>query len=281
MRDADVPDARGVALPFLPVQNRLLRLVNADVEAWMDDVRQRLTRDLSTSEFLKAVRALSARYVERRDTLGRRSAADSSGKRAAFAAFFAPLHFLTTQAVVREIGAAGRPLETIVDLGCGTGVVSAAWALAFPRRPRVIGVDREGWALDEAARTWRAFGVEGRTKRGDIGRPLSPLASPFLRHPPATGIVLGWSANELTAEARTGLLPELLALAERGASVLVIEPIARTAVPWWDDWSETWTRAGGRSDLWKLDEPLPASLAALSESAGFRRDALTARTLWR
>jgi hypothetical protein len=255
--------------------------VNADVEAWMEDVRSRFARDLSTSEFLKAVRALSARYVERRDTLGRRSAADSRGKRAAFAAFFAPLHFLTSQAIVRELDAARRPLETIVDLGCGTGVAGAAWALAFPRRPRVVGIDREGWALDEAARTWRALGLDGRTKRGDIGRPLSSVAGPLFRHPPATGIVLGWSANELTAAARTGLLPDLLALAERGASVLVIEPIARSAVPWWDDWSETWTRAGGRSDLWKLNEPLPSSLAALSESAGFRREGLTARTLWR
>ena len=270
-----------MALSILPVQDRLLRLVNPDIEAWMEDVRSRFTRDLSTPEFLKAVRALSARYVERRDTLGRRSAADSAGKRAAFAAFFAPLHFLTTQAVVRQLDAARRPVETIVDLGCGTGVAGAAWALAFPRRPRIVGIDREGWALDEAARTWRALGLEGRTKRADIGRPLSSLVTPFFRHPPATGIVLGWSANELTGAARAALLPDLVALAERGASLLVIEPIARTAVPWWDDWSRTWTRAGGRSDLWKLNEPLPSSLAVLSESAGFRREGLTARTLWR
>jgi hypothetical protein len=257
-------------------------MTHADpTNAWIDAVIARHTQNLSAPEFLKAVRALSARYVERRDELGRRSPTDSAGKRAAFAGFFGPIHFLTARAIAVALDAGRAEIETIVDLGCGTGVVGAAWAMTCARRPRLIGIDREGWALTEAAWTWRHMGLDGRTKRADLIDALDAAARPFFRHPAALGIVLGWSANELDERERAALLPRLVALAERGASVLVIEPIARAAVPWWDDWAGQWTQSGGRSDLWKLDERLPSSLERLSEAAGFRREGLTARTLWR
>jgi hypothetical protein len=70
---------------------------------WIDTLQTRHRAALTSSEFLKAVRALSARYVERRSTLRDRSPLDSAGKRAAFAAFYAPLHFLTAREIVRAI----------------------------------------------------------------------------------------------------------------------------------------------------------------------------------
>jgi methylase of polypeptide subunit release factors len=175
-------------------------------DAWLARVVERHTSALSSPEFLKAVRALSARYVERRSILGRRSATDSAGKRAAFAGFFAPLHFLTTRAVVRAIGACDQPISQIVDLGCGTGVASAAWALEYPHVPALSGVDREGWALEEAAWNWRQLGLAGRTRRGDFVRAAETLVPSRA----GTGVILAWSANELAGDARTRLLRALL-----------------------------------------------------------------------
>ncbi len=90
---------------------------------------------MTRSEFLKAIRALSARYVERRGVLADRSPIDSAGKRAAFAGFYAPLHFLTVRAVVASPGrpAAGNHIDRGCRLrhgrgrrGLGAGVRGAA-----------------------------------------------------------------------------------------------------------------------------------------------------------
>jgi hypothetical protein len=63
-------------------------------------------------------------------------------------------------------------------------------------------------------------------------------------------------------------------------AVLVIEPIARAATPWWGDWGRAAIAAGGQAADWRFDAALPGSLAALDEAAGFRRDGLAVRTLW-
>jgi len=77
-----------------------------DLGAWLTALQDRHRSSLTSAEFLKALRALSARYVERRSQLRDRSPLDSAGKRAAFAAFYAPLHFVTTQAVLRALAVA-------------------------------------------------------------------------------------------------------------------------------------------------------------------------------
>src|SRR4051794_40832473 len=77
--------------------------VVADIDRWCEALIARHTASLSRPEFLKAVRALSARYVEARGRLADRSPIDSAGKRAAFAAFYAPLHFVTMREVVRAL----------------------------------------------------------------------------------------------------------------------------------------------------------------------------------
>src|SRR6187549_1523528 len=73
-------------------------------------------------------RALSSAYVERRHAVA--SGLDGAGKRAAFALYYAPLHFRATSHVLHAVGAASPPPRTIVDLGCGTGAAGAAWAHA-------------------------------------------------------------------------------------------------------------------------------------------------------
>jgi hypothetical protein len=252
--------------------------MTANVDAWIDALVDRHTRALTRPELLKAIRALSARYVERRADLPARSPIDSAGKRAAFAAFFAPLHFCTITAILDALASSLPHVDRIVDLGCGTGVTSAAWAVTRDRTATIDGVDRDAWSLTEAAWNWRMLGLRGRTRRGDMLDALR--AGRSTRGDVSTeAIVLGWSANELTAPARATLFAALRAASMRHAAVLVIEPLARTAVPWWDEWADPIVAAGGRADEWKLSIDLPARLRDLDEAAGFRREHLGARTL--
>jgi hypothetical protein len=252
--------------------------MTAAFDAWLDALLARHTATLRRPEFLRAIRALSARYVETRAALPARSPLDSAGKRAAFAAYYAPLHFLTTMAIVRSLELDRRPIRRIVDLGCGTGVAGAAWATALGSKGvELEGVDTHGWALAEAALTWRALGVRGRARREDLVRTVEALARQR-HHDRSLAVVAGWAVNELDAGRRERLRRGLMDL---DAAVLIVEPIARRFLPWWDGWSQAIISAGGRADEWRFRIPLPPALADLDEAAGFARDGLTARSLLR
>jgi hypothetical protein len=250
------------------------------IDSWLQALELRHTGDMRRQDLLKAIRALSARYVERRAEIGSRSPVDSAGKRAAFALFFAPLHFLITREIVRAIRAHAPAPSQLIDLGCGTGVASAAWSLELERRASILGIDRDRRALTEAAWNWRQLGIRGRVRQEDLVRHASDPA--WTRHHPDTprGGSAGWSVNELATVARATLLSALMRSSAAGAAVLVIEPIARRASPWWAEWADTFRGAGGRADEWRFESPLPHRLAELRAAAGFRREALTARSLW-
>ena len=247
--------------------------------AWVDAVVGRHTAAFTRPEFLKAVRALSSRYVEQRAALPGRSPLDSAGKRAAFAGFYAPLHLLTAFAALRQLVSERPAPANLHDLGCGTGVASAAWALACGAAPRIDCVDLNSWVLDEARWNLRALGFSARTHRGDL---IAALAAVLrrTRDLTSTGIVCGWSLNELPPPAREDAFVHLLAASSRGAQVFVIEPVATTAVPWWAAWESRAAAAGARTDLWRFIDPLPSSLAALDRDAGFDREGLTARSVY-
>jgi hypothetical protein len=265
------------------------------LDDWMGALLDRHSRAFTRPELLKAIRALSVRYVERRAELTRRSPLDSVGKRAAFAVFYAPLHLLTVRCVVRALGLERDPINRLVDLGCGAGASSAGWALALDRAPSISGVDRDQWAAGEASWNWRQLGLSGRSSRGDMLDDLDALTRGSARHERGpgrpdrttgpgtnlrgTGIIFGWSVNELDASSRARALDALLAAASAGACILIVEPLARASTPWWPQWAERVTTAGGRDDLWKFPPDLPPALADLDEAAGFRREALGARTL--
>lgn len=265
--------------------------MSEDLDSWLRALESRHTRDMRPQDLLKAIRALSARYVERRADLRDRSPIDSRGKRAAFAAFFAPLHFVITREIVRAVDAGSADLDRIVDLGCGTGAASAAWALGCRPRvsppgptsgvtPEVVGIDRDRWSLEEARWNWRRLGVRGRTRQSDFVREAVRAAEHARRGRARQGVIAAWSVNELEPQPRAILLDALVSLMRAGTTVLVIEPIARRVSPWWPDWADAFTRAGGRADAWRFESALPAPLARLSEGAGFQRDELTARGLW-
>jgi hypothetical protein len=249
-------------------------------DAWLGALVARHTSAFARPEFLKAVRALSSRYVESRAALPSRSPLDSAGKRAAFAGFYAPLHYLTTRAIVRGI-ATPPDLSRIVDLGCGTGVAGAAWAAALPAPPSISGVDHSAWALDEMRWNCQQLGLPCRTHRASLVDHLERAIANARRSPmDGAGLICGWSLNELTHDERARALAALLGLRELGACVLIIEPIASSAVPWWTGWRTPIEAAGGRSDEWRFPAELPHILAELDDAAGFRREHLTARSFW-
>jgi hypothetical protein len=242
------------------------------LSVWLDELEQRHFADLRVAEVTRALRALSSAYVERRATLSGKNAFDGAGKRAAYALYYGPLHYLTVRAIVDELPGALDPITHLVDWGCGTGAAGSAWASSVTPRPRVTGVDAHPWAVKEAAVTYAAFGLIAETKRGDIARTRVPAT--------AEAVVAGWVLNEVTDLTRRELLPRFLDLAARGTRVLIVEPIATRVSPWWRDWAAEFERAGGRADEWKVPADLPDLLRRLDRATGLRHDQLKARTLW-
>ena len=141
------------------------------LERWLAAAERRYLADLRVQEITRALRALSSAYVERRERgSGQRvrGALDTAGKRAAFALYYAPLHFIAVAEAVRSLRAADSPPNTIIDLGCGTGAAGAAWAIAAESTATIIGIDRHPWAVAETRWTYSQFGLPGRAKQGDV-----------------------------------------------------------------------------------------------------------------
>jgi SAM-dependent methyltransferase len=238
---------------------------------WVDRLAARFLADLTISEVTRALRALSSAYVERRGRLGPETTLGSAGKRAAFALFYAPLHYLLIREIVRALPGSAAPRREIVDLGCGTGAAGAAWGAAAGRRPRILGVDRSSWALAEAARTYRAFGLAARTERGSAVEARFPLRC---------AVVAAFTLNELGPADREALLARVLDRRSPVGQLLVVEPIAGFVAPWWPAWRDALTAAGARHDEWRFAVELPTIVATLDHAAGLNHRSLTARSLW-
>ena len=240
-------------------------------DGWMAALEARHLGELRFADVTRALRALSSNYVERRGRLEDGAALSGAGKRAAFALFYGPLHYLLLQAIVTTLPAAIDVAGPIVDLGCGTGTAGAAWAVGCRVRPSLIGLDRHPWAAAETNWTYHAMGLRGRARVADI------VTSPF---PRAAAYLAAFVLNELRDDARRAILSSLLDRARRGASVLVVEPLAKTAVPWWPAATRDVLAAGGRADEWRVDVTLPDVVAKLDRAAGLRHRQVSGRSLW-
>ena len=147
--------------------------------SWIATLEAKHLAVLTFPEVSRALRALSSAYVERRQKLAEGAALSGAGKRAAFALFYGPLHYLLVAHIVQQLPAATANIATLVDLGCGTGSSGAAWAGACEKPPRVLGIDRHPWPIGEAAATYRAFHLTASVRQGDIanvGLPPGPVS---------------------------------------------------------------------------------------------------------
>lgn len=240
-------------------------------DEWVAALEQRHLSDLQFAEVSRALRALSSTYVERRSRLREGAALSGAGKRAAFALFYGPLHYLLLRAIVNELPGATSIAGPLIDLGCGTAAAGAGWARACERPPVIHGVDRHPWAVTEANAAYRALGLQGRALSGDIGRDALLRGRAYLA---------AFALNELTDDARRGLLLRLRERASQGDSVLVVEPLAKGAAPWWSRDLAPLVDAGGRADEWRFSVPLPPIVAKLDRAAGLRHQSITGRSLW-
>jgi len=239
---------------------------------WIASLEARHLGELTFPEVSRALRALSSAYVERRRALAQGAALSGAGKRAAFALFYGPLHFLLIHHIVHALPDATSSPETMIDLGCGTGASGSAWASACAPPPRVVGIDRHPWAVREASRTYRDFGLDGCARQDDVASTKLPKGR--------ASILAAFAVNELSDAARDAMLPRLIDRAARGDRVLVVEPLAGFVAPWWKRWREACESAGGRADEWRLRTELPAIVAKLDRAAGLDHHEITGRSLW-
>jgi hypothetical protein len=240
---------------------------------WIQQLEARQLADLTFPEVARSLRALSSNYVERRGRLAEGAALSGAGKRAAFALFYGPLHFLIVDHVVRALPIAEAHVKTLVDLGCGTGAGGAAWSAGSRRAPDlVVGVDRNQWALTEAAWTYRQFGLRSRMRQDDAAR--TPLP-----RPPAA-FLAAFTLNELPDAPRAALLQQLLDRGAAGDRVLILEPLARGIAPWWNEWARRFEAAGGRADEWRTRAELPAIVLKLDRAVRLDHRELTARSMF-
>lgn len=232
---------------------------------FLRSLEERHLADLRFSEVTRALRALSSAYVERRETaLAEHKALDGAGKRAAFAMYYGPIHFLLVQHIVGELGIAPER-GTVVDLGCGSGVAGAAVATSATPPLSVMGIDTHPWTIDEARFTYQAFGLRSEVRRGHAARTRFPADTSL--------VVAAFLVNELTEADRAVLLGHLRS-ARTG--VLIVEPISNRVSPWWPEWVAA---LGGRADEWKFRIDAPPLVKRLAKAAGLRPDVLTARSL--
>lgn len=240
---------------------------------FLDALEQRHLADLRFSDVTRALRALSSTYVERRETaLAANKALDGAGKRAAFALYYGPLHFLLIEHIAQQIGLQ-LPPGTIVDLGCGTGVAAAALGATSPGRS-VLGIDAHPWAVDEARFTYRSFALRADVRRGHAALTRLPHD--------ASMVVAAFLVNELNDVDRDRLRTSLTSRATPGTTpaVLIVEPISQRISPWWDAWAGAFTSLGGRADVWKARIDAPPIVKRLAKASGLRPELLTARSLF-
>jgi hypothetical protein len=249
--------------------------VHSNLNKWLIEAERRYSADLRVQEISRALRALSSSYVERRERGdGRRvhGALDTAGKRAAFALYYAPLHFMAVAEVVRVLGADDLGPGPIVDLGCGTGAAGAAWIVASGFTSTVIGIDRHPWAVSEARWTYGQLGVTGLARRGDIERQRASRSG--------ENAIAAYTLNELSDAGRERVEHQLIERTRRGGCVLIMEPLARGVAPWWADMARRMAALGGRTDEWKLTVDVPPIVRLLGTAAGLNYRELRFQTIF-
>lgn len=251
-------------------------------EHWVDATFERWQRDLTHQEIARALKALTRDYVQRRRRL-RGKALSGRGKQAAFALYYGIRHYVIVRETLNALGdctrkglyppseARGRP-RAIIDLGCGTGVAGAAWAVHCGGEPLVAGVELDPEVMRECAFTYKDLKLRGGAIRCHLSKYRWPK--------PPVGVIAAFTVNELEGPDRERLWNQLEKQVKGGSRVLILEPLATRITPWWREWAEQMAKLGGRADEWHFDVKLPEKVHLLGKSAGLRPERLGARTLW-
>ena len=255
------------------------QLTDSPIHQLQSALEARHLANLTRSEAARALRALSSCYVERRAKLASGAPLETAGKRAAFALYYAVLHFAIVSEIVRASGLATQTTGTIHDLGCGTGVGGAAWALQCRSRPAVAGVDRSAWAVDEANWLYRHLRLEGRAVRGDFSHALRRRGRSLTA---GDALLFAYALNEAPPSVRAETLGSVIAAVERHAPVLIVEPIGKRLgnAGWWHEWRTALAPYAIVEREWRFPAALlPESTRDLAKAAGLDPKELTARTL--
>ncbi len=133
-------------------------------------------------------------------------------------------------------------------------------------------MDRHPWAVQEAEWTWRALDLRGRAVAGDVRRWRRPRQ--------AAAIVAAFAVNEWPAEARAEMRVRLAEAVGHGCSLLVVEPLAGAAAPWWREWVDAFSPLGGSHAEWRLRAPLPDLVVRFDRAAGLDHREITGRSLF-
>jgi hypothetical protein len=264
------------------------------MNGWIAALEARHLADLTFQEVARSLRALSSTYVERRTKLQEGAALTGAGKRAAFALFYGPLHFLLVHQILTSLGEPFTAIDSLLDLGCGTGASGAGWATACRRPPRIAGIDRHPWAIDEARRTYADLGLRGILRMDDLtrvslggskGQSAGSRRDQLHTHvhgrdARGSGVLLAFAVNEIADRTgRAALLDRLIDRHRSGARIVVVEPLAGFVAPWWGEWQRAFEAAGGRADEWRFRTALPSIVEKLDRAAGLNHRELKGRSL--
>ena len=213
-------------------------------DTWMRALETRHLADLQFREVTRALRALSSTYVERRGKLSSGAALSGNGKRAAFALFYGPLHYLLVRAIAERIPDA-------------PGMSRASWSISdaaparpardgpvrVPKHPTLFGVDRHPWAVAEAAAGYRELGVSGRTEWATLARDSLPKGQAYLA---------AFTLNELSTTTGRRSRSGCSSAARRAAPCCWWNPSPSLRRPGGPPPIAPFLDAGGHADEWRI-----------------------------
>ena len=136
--------------------------------------------------------------------------------------------------------------------------------------PPLTGLDRHPWAMDEARWTYRMVGLKGTARRR-----CRPSAAPRAWRRRDRCLC----AQRITPDLRTRVQEQLLAAADRGARVLILEP-SREPSPLVGRRRLAGVEGRGTGGRMAIRARLPPLLQTLDKAAGLDHRELTVRSIW-
>ena len=204
----------------------------------------------------------------------RRRRARGAGKRAAFALFYGPLHYLLIRESSVRCRARSR-VRPLIDLGCGTAR-PAPRGRAACRSPAARSSD----SIDTRGRSARRAADVSSVRTGGAHAPTRcrDARAAEVARTAAGGVHAERAARRVARRAAAA------SVRSRGGGdrVLIVEPLARGVAPWWNRWQESGRLARRPRRRWRFRVELPAIVTKLDRAAGLNHRELTAAAvhLW-